>query len=139
LEEAMGQHNHTGRPIGNPLELDFVSTTRSLDTIGHQVAFDVVRLRELVLALEKMSICILDSIKFDATVDGKEQAGDTQTGDWLQKFEGSPMIASRLEFVKDSCTVLLLEAECEEKKAYTRIDSSSEYTFKWRTESESCC
>jgi hypothetical protein len=121
LEEAMGQHNHTGRPIGNPLELDFVSTTRSLNAIGHQVAFDMVRLRELLLALEKMSMCILESLKFDPTVGGKEQAGDTQSGDWLQKFEGSPMIASRLEFVKDSCTVLLLEAEYEEKRVRALI------------------
>lgn len=120
LEESMGQHEYTGRPVGNPLELVFLATTRTLNSIGHKIAFDMLRLRELLLAFEKMSSCVFEPADLKPILDGKQQIDAPQVGRTLQ-INGSAVVTQRLNFLRDSCTVFLLEAEYEEKRVRALI------------------
>lgn len=52
LEESMGQHQYMHRPIGNPLELDFISTTRQINFESRKLGLDTARLRGVLLAIE---------------------------------------------------------------------------------------
>jgi hypothetical protein len=52
LEESMGQHPYMNRPIGNPLELDFISTTRQINFESRKLGLDTARLRGVLLAIE---------------------------------------------------------------------------------------
>jgi len=52
LEESMGQHKYMNRPRGNPLELDFIATTRDINVESRRLGLCTARLRGVLLALE---------------------------------------------------------------------------------------
>jgi hypothetical protein len=55
LEESMGQHEYANRPVGNPLELDFMATTRRLSAVSRILQVEKMRLGSFLLSLEMMS------------------------------------------------------------------------------------
>jgi hypothetical protein len=94
----MGQHEYIGRPTGNPLELDFLSTTRSLNWVANKIAVDIVRMKGMLRALERMGSW---AAKLNS---GKEKA------------EGEDVIGDKMGFLMDDCRILLEEAEYEDKR-----------------------
>jgi hypothetical protein len=127
LEESMGQHEYTGRPTGSPLDLDFLSTTRSLNWIGNKVGIDVLRLREMLLALQKLSLWESELNNGSQVTTSSNEERSVGYANSFQSLKALPVITTRLDFAKDSCTILLLEAEYEEKRvrALIQVVSSS--------------
>jgi len=63
-------HEYANRPVGNPLELDFLSTTCALSSIGRVIQIEKMRVSAPLLSLEiieKEMGCLarLDSMEFD--------------------------------------------------------------------------
>jgi hypothetical protein len=55
LEEMMGQHEYVNRPKGDPLKMDFIATTRTLNTTSRILEVEHMRLGASILALELIS------------------------------------------------------------------------------------
>ncbi|CZR68946.1 uncharacterized protein PAC_18847 [Phialocephala subalpina] len=51
LEEEMDQHQYPHRPRGNPLELDFIATTRAINSQSRKLGLDLTRLEGAQLAV----------------------------------------------------------------------------------------
>lgn len=54
LEESMGQHVYVNRPVGNPLEIDFVDTTRRLSAVSR--VLQVEKRTESQVAVVRLSL-----------------------------------------------------------------------------------
>jgi hypothetical protein len=121
LEETMGQHEYIGRPRGNPLELDFLSTTRSLNWIGNKIRIDILRLRELLVVLEKLGLWETKVGNRNHDIEGNDQSRSTSSEASFRGFELTSAFTARLEYLKDSCTVLLFEAEYDERRVRALI------------------
>ena len=52
LEEEMGQHEYSSRPLGNPLDMDFTKAMRKLNHISKRVGVDILNLGFVKLSLE---------------------------------------------------------------------------------------
>ena len=103
LEEVMGQHEYEGRPLGNPLEMDFTSKTRKLNYLSKRVGVDILHLGYVKFSLENVESWSKSSI-----CGGKESDG-----------VGEPIchaMKERTTLMKEDCRSLLLLAEYEEKR-----------------------
>jgi hypothetical protein len=54
MERLVGQKEYRDRPRGNPLEIDFLSTTRSLDYVSKKVRTNMIRVLSMLRILKKM-------------------------------------------------------------------------------------
>jgi hypothetical protein len=104
LEECMGQHEYIGRPTGNPLDLDFLSTTRSLNWVANKIAVDTIRINGIMCALERM----------DAWAAKLKYIRIENSAKW--KTDGEEIIKDKMRFLMDDCRILLQEAEYEDKR-----------------------
>jgi hypothetical protein len=99
----MGQHEYEGRPLGNPLEMDFTSKTRKLNYLSKRVGVDILHLGYVKFSLENVESWSKSSI-----CGGKESDG-----------VGEPIchaMKERTTLMKEDCRSLLLLAEYEEKR-----------------------
>jgi hypothetical protein len=55
LEETTGQHEYINRPLGNPLEIDFITVTRTLNFLARVLGIEKMRLGSTLLALDLIS------------------------------------------------------------------------------------
>ena len=104
LEEVMGQHEYEGRPLGNPLEMNFTSKTRKLNYLGKRVGMDILH-----LGFVKFSLEIVESWNKSSIFGGKESLDGV----------GEPICHAMKEktiLMKEDCRLLLLLAEYEEKR-----------------------
>jgi hypothetical protein len=108
LARECGQYEYSGRPLPGPLASDFVSATRRLTSIGHFMAANTGKLRSIILALEQ------SSVRNHFLKQEKEEASDliqTSTGDRV-----SAILNARVDYLRDTCNTLLLEAKYEKSQ-----------------------
>jgi hypothetical protein len=107
LEAIAGQHEYSGIPVGDPLELDFVSATRRLNFIGCGVTFDLVRIKSSLLALEQVAQwgnCL--ELRRNTDHSSNKQSGNDR----------SSMLTARVDYLTHTCRILLLESESEKSR-----------------------
>lgn len=111
LEATMGQHEYDDRPKGNPLELNFLATTRALNHISRMVGVDVSRLGCVLVALEK----ILDWKKeiMESQIRSRDADNITTTEEVSNDFR---MVDEKIAYLSGNCRVLIPRAELEEKR-----------------------
>lgn len=104
----MGQHEYEygDRPLGNPLEADFVAMTRALNYVGKRISLSAQHFGNVLLAVESLE-------EFQKHV--KKQIGEEEEEE-EEESEGSYMISEKIEELKSECRSLLLMAEYEEKR-----------------------
>jgi hypothetical protein len=104
LEEEMGQHEYSRRPLGNPLDMDFTKATRKLNHISKRVEVDILNLGYVKLSLETIESWGL----------GKDCAGKES----LIEIEGEADQAMKEKriLMREECRSLLLLADYEEKR-----------------------
>lgn len=100
LEETMGQHEYVNRPMGSPLEIDFISTTGTLNAISRNLGVETMRVGAILLALHS----ILDNSK-----------------QMTKEPNGLAMMDELIGCQINACENLLLRAEYETKRAQTQI------------------
>jgi hypothetical protein len=115
VEAVTGQHEYSIIPSGNPLELDFVSTTRSLNSIGNRVGIDILRLKCILSILEQL-VKWGHALKEARIGDDRAEIPPDNT-----QHEGEALITEKIAYLKDTCHVLLVEAECEENRVRALI------------------
>jgi hypothetical protein len=109
LQDSMGQHEYGDRPLGNPLEADFVAVTRALNHVRKRISLSAQHFGNVLLAVESLE-------GFQKHV--KKQIGEQEEE---EESEGSYMIEEKIEELKSECRSLLLMAEYEEKRTGTLI------------------
>jgi hypothetical protein len=109
LEEAMGQHVYVNRPVGDPLELDFIATTRTLNTTSRMMGVETMRLGANILALEMI-------LKETKELQMKEDDEQRSRND-----EANLMIAEWCASQMNACRNLVLRAEYQEKRVHSQI------------------
>lgn len=100
LQDEVGQREYGDRPIANPLSIDFVATTRKLNSSGRSFASIVATLQSFKMVLEKMV-----EFRKDLLLDKDEGEQDS---------EG--MISNKIGYLFDTCRVLLTHAEYDGKR-----------------------
>ncbi|PVH75528.1 hypothetical protein DL98DRAFT_593035 [Cadophora sp. DSE1049] len=113
LEETMGQHEYINRPMGDPLAIDFIATTRTLNTTSRMLGVERMRLGANILALEM----ILKEIKELRMNISAEDC----SSDWQQNGDGSKMITELVAYQMNACQNLVLRAEYQEKRVQSQI------------------
>jgi hypothetical protein len=103
----MGQHEYGDRPLGNPLEADFVTVTRALNYVGKRISLSAQHFGNVLLAVESL--------------EGFQKHVKKQIGEEEEESEGSYMIEEKIEELKSECRSLLLMVEYEEKRTGTLI------------------
>jgi hypothetical protein len=111
LQDSMGQHEYGDRPLGNPLEADFVAVTRALNYVGKRISLSAQHFGNVLLALESS--------------EGFQKHVKKQIGEEEEESEGSYVISEKIEELKSECRSLLLMAEYEEKRTGTLIQMVS--------------
>jgi hypothetical protein len=112
LEAKMGQHEYDDRPIGSPLELDFLATTRALNHIGREVGVDVARLSCMLVALEKILYWGKEIMESQTTSRDEENITTTE-----EVVDGFCIVDEKIGYLADYCRALIPRAEYEEKRA----------------------
>lgn len=110
LEAAAGQHEYSNLVRGDPLELDFVSSTGRLNFIGNGICIDVLRIKCTLSALAQM-------VEWGHVIEMQKRKGlntATRLGNALP--EDATVLTAKIAYFRDTCNVLLVEAECEEKR-----------------------
>jgi hypothetical protein len=115
MEAVTGQHEYSVIPSGNPLELDFVSTTRSLNFTGNGVGIDMLRLKCILSILEQL-VEWGHALKEARIGDDRSEIPPNNT-----QSEGKAIITEKFAYLKNTCNVLLVEAECEANRVRALI------------------
>ena len=112
LEEMMGQHEYNDRPRGNPLELDFVGTTRRINHVTKRLAVDVCMLESMLLALER-----IEEWKRELE---KQRRNDNELSPAYSAPEeidkGSSIVDEKIAYLKDTCHLQVSGAKFQEKR-----------------------
>jgi hypothetical protein len=109
LEEILGQHEYNHRPIGNPLEFEIISMTRSINFVTKQVAVDVCRLEDLLRALEGIA-------EWKAEIEKNKWDANEQSPVPREICEGSSVVDEKIAYLKDTCHHELSGAKYQEKR-----------------------
>jgi hypothetical protein len=54
LQDSIGQHEYGDRPLGNPLEADFVAVTRALNYVRRRISLSAQHFGNVLLAVESL-------------------------------------------------------------------------------------
>jgi hypothetical protein len=98
LEDIIRQHEYDNRPRGNPLELDFMSTTRSINHVTKRLAVDVCVLEAMLLVLERILKWELEIKK--TKCEGNEQSLNSVPG---ETYKWLSIINEKIAYLKDTC------------------------------------
>jgi hypothetical protein len=112
LEEVIGQHEDHDRPRGNPLALDFLGTTRSINYVTKKVGIDVCRLEAMLIALEKIA-------EWKSEIEKNKWSGNEQFLVSLisrETHKGSSIVDEKIVYLKDTCIHQLSDAKYQEKR-----------------------
>jgi hypothetical protein len=109
LEELIGQHEYSHRLRGNPLELDFIGTTKNINFVTKQLAVDICRLEASLLVLEKIAEWKMETEK------NKGDASD-QFQVPREIVQGSSVVDEKITYLKDTCRHQLSDAKYQEKR-----------------------
>jgi hypothetical protein len=102
LEESMGQHEYKNRPRGNPLEIDFLATTRKLNYVSKKVGKDESRMTCMLRILGKIR-------EFKREADGADCD------------EGSRIMDEKLDYLEDSCRAMFPVCTYQQKRISTLL------------------
>lgn len=111
LEEVMGQHEYEGRPVGNPLEMDFTSKTRRLNYLSKRVGVDILHSGYVKFSLE-----IIEAWK-KGLIGGRSEYL-SMNGERI--CQGT---TEKITLMQEDCRSLLLLAEYEEKRMRVLIQA----------------
>ena len=116
-------HEYANRPVGNPLELDFVSTTRALSSIGRVVQIEKMRVSAMLLSLEMMR----NEIKsFSLSMVKNSEIG---MGEAL-KINMEEMVEAEMNL----CQNLSLRADAEISRAQSQVSVVSPPSLQYKSE-----
>jgi hypothetical protein len=117
LEDSMGQHEFLHRPGGNPLELDFDTATRKINTQRRKLVLDTTRLRGVSFALKLIS----DESK-KITMEESLKSTDSGTTTCLPVAPNEfYMMDEMSSYLMNACENTLLRVEYEIKRAETLL------------------
>ena len=118
LEELMGQHDYPDRPRGNPLELDFLTTTRSLNAVTKKVAVDICVLEELLLVLGRVGEWRVDLMRSKGKGKADEESGGMEGSQEkeIEERKAETLVSEKIEYLKDTCRHQLAAAKYQEKR-----------------------
>jgi hypothetical protein len=115
LEETMSQHEYDNRPKGNPLDLDFLVTTRTLNHISKRVGVDVLRLESVVLVLEK-----IQQWKKQIVTHSQRIHNDAEKAIVAEETSNDfHMAEEETSFLIDPCRIYISRAQYTEKRVRT--------------------
>lgn len=114
LEALMGQHEYKNRPQRNPLDIDFLAATRTLNYVSKKVAKDIMRLGSLIGVLQKIR-----EFKKDIDRDELEESGRIPNSETVEM--GPRVMDEKIEYLMDNCRALVAVAEYQQKRAATLI------------------
>jgi hypothetical protein len=114
LEEAMGQHEYSNIPLGDPLKLDLMKATRRLNFFVRNFNIEITRLGSMLLALEQIQ-------QHRAYIGSSREPGKVEIGfDTLGEDVGEQM-DEKIAYLKNACQNTLLRAEFQHKLAQSLI------------------
>jgi hypothetical protein len=111
LEQVMGQHEWANIPIGNPLELDYIATTRRLNFLVRTFAVESMRLDGTLLTLERLAIYIKEITMVSTECD----SGINKTSQ-KKTHEGSNEIEEKIAYLQNACQVTVVRAAWHTKR-----------------------
>lgn len=97
----MGQHEWDNRPLGDPLEMDFVAATRRLNSVGMMLGVERMRVKGLLLNLGVMR------------ESNRQYSGGSE--------EREMLVEELVVFHASSCENLALRVEYEQTRVQTQI------------------
>ncbi|KUJ23863.1 uncharacterized protein LY89DRAFT_776084 [Mollisia scopiformis] len=104
LEELMGQHEWINRPVGDPLKLDFVTTTRALNFTSRNLGVEKMRVQGQLLCLSNL----LEEVELLH----KSYPCSEDTYTWMKET-----IANH----RNTAKYLLVRTDYEEKRVQTQL------------------
>ena len=112
LEETMGQHEYVNRPMGDPLAIDFIATTRTLNTTSRLLGVERMRLGATILALEMIA---RETKRLELISIGSRHTDRTRYD------ERNRAISDLAAYQMNTCQNLILRAEYAEKRVHSQI------------------
>jgi hypothetical protein len=119
LEQVMGQHEWDNIPIGNPLELDYIATTRRLNFLVRTLAVESMRLEGTLLTLECLAIYTKEITAGDKG--STECDSGTNKTSQIKTHEGSNEIEEKVAYLQNACQVNLVRAAWDTKRVQALI------------------
>jgi hypothetical protein len=126
LEEIMGQHEWSNRPVGDPLGIDFTGATRRLYSVSRALGLERTRVESMLLNLGEMwKITRESSDVKDVNGDGEgdEYMNDEVRGSVKVKSESDDerVIEELVKYHINTCKNMALRIDWEERRAQTQI------------------
>jgi hypothetical protein len=110
MGRTCGQYEYGGHPLPDPLDIDFVSLTRRLTRRGHGMPSGPLGIKCVISALEQATLWNQtfqsNRSKISIPIETPSMSRD------------SAILESRMEYLKDTCNVLLWEIECERARIH---------------------
>jgi hypothetical protein len=125
LEQVMGQHEWTNIPAGNPLELDYIATTRKLNFLVRILAVESMRLEGMLLTLERLAIYIKETAR-DTSFTAYDSGINISQ---MTTSEGSNEVEEKVAYLKNACQINLLRAAGHTKRVHALIQVVSSIFF----------
>ena len=110
LEQLVGQKEYRGRPRRNPLDIDFLATTRAFNYVSKKVGIDLMKITCLLSILEKMR-------EFKKATD----SGNPREPRAKLDIVGSRIMEDKSQYIMDTCTALVTVCQYHEKRIATLI------------------
>jgi hypothetical protein len=110
----MGQHEWANIPIGNPLELDYIATTRRLNFLVRTFAVESMRLDGTLLTLERLAVYTKEITAGDM-VSAECDSGTNRTSQ-IKAHEGSNEIEEKVAYLQNACQVTVVRAAWHTKR-----------------------
>lgn len=105
----MGQHEYVNRPVGDPLAIDFIATTRTLNTTSRLLGVEKMRLGATLLALDMIA---RETNKLET---------DASFGHGVRMDRGNRTISEFAAYQTNACQNLVLRTEYAEKRVQSQI------------------
>lgn len=99
----MGQHEWTNRPIGDPLEMDFLAAGRRLNSIARILGVERMRVLGLLITL------------------GEVRAGNMYKENPDEEIDVGGKIEELIKFHENGCRMMALRVDHQEKRVQSQL------------------
>jgi hypothetical protein len=113
IAKLTGQHQWTNTHSGNPLEIDFIATTRDFNVIGRGTAAATLNLTSMINTLRIIR-------EFATTID-ELNAGDSTGLEKDPDNTAATFIEGKMRYFAEACSSFLAQAEYIQKVNSTMI------------------
>lgn len=103
LDEKMGQHEYKNLKQGNPLQNDFLETTRQLNFVARNLGSDTMHLSWIILTLKEIAKYTQDLAR---TYDRNASENSVNSDDCLDRMKAG------IEYLENACQTYLLRMDC---------------------------